>query len=358
MNAPQPRAGVLKVQPYVAGESTIANVKRVIKLASNEGALGPSPKAVAAARGTAQSLCRYPDGGCVELRQALARHYHLDAANITCGAGSDELIGILIRAYAGAGDEVLCSQYGFLMYAIGATAVGATPVMAPEKDITADIDSLLRHVSPKTRLVFLANPNNPTGTYLPASEIRRLHRGLPKNVLLVLDSAYTEYMTEADYESGVELAATADNVVVTRTFSKIHALGGLRVGWCTGAPAVIDVINRVRGPFNVSTPAQNAAIAALADQGHVDKVREHTRRWRDRVTTALRKLGFTVTDSFGNFVLINFGDTTRADAADAHLRRHGIILRPLKPYGLTHCLRATIGTGGEMRAMLAALKTF
>ena len=358
MNAPQPRAAVLKVQPYVAGESTIANVKRVIKLASNEGALGPSPKAVAASRGTAQSLCRYPDGGCVDLRQAIARQYSLDAANITCGAGSDELIGMLIRAYAGPGDEVLCSQYGFLMYAIGATAVGATPVMAPENGITADIDSILRHVTAKTRLVFLANPNNPTGTYLPVSEIRRLHQGLPQNVLLVLDAAYAEYMTEPDYESGVQLAATADNVVVTRTFSKIHALGGLRIGWCTGSPAVIDVLNRVRGPFNVSTPAQNAAIAALADQAHVDKVRLHTRRWLDWTTGRLRKLGFTVTDSFGNFALINFGDPARAEAADAHLRRHGIILRPLKPYGLTHCLRATIGTAGEMRATVAALRAF
>ena len=358
MNAPQPRPGVMQVQPYVGGESTIADVKRVIKLASNEGALGPSPKAVAAARGTGPLLCRYPDGGCGELRQAIAARYRLDAANITCGAGSDELIALLTRAYAGPGDEVLCSQYGFLMYAIDATAVGATAVKAPETGITADVDTLLRHVTPKTRLLFLANPNNPTGTYLPASEIRRLHQGLPGNVLLVLDAAYAEYMTEADYESGLDLAASAQNVVVTRTFSKIHALGGLRVGWCTGAPAVIDVLNRVRGPFNVSTTGQNAAIAALADQAHVDKVREHTRRWRDRVTTALRQLGFTVTDSFGNFVLINFGDAQRAEAADAHLRRHGIILRPLKPYGLTHCLRATIGTGGEMRAMLAALKTF
>ncbi len=358
MNTPIPRPGVLKVSPYIGGESSIPGVTRIIKLASNEGALGPSPKAVEASGGTADSLCRYPDGSCAALRERIGALHGLDPQRLTCGAGSDELLAIIGRGYVGVGDEVLASQYGFLMYAILATALGATPVLAPERNLTADVDALLARVTAKTRVVFLANPNNPTGTYLPFSEIRRLHAGLPGNVLLVLDAAYAEYMTAADYRAGVELVDDSENVVMTRTFSKIYALGGLRLGWCYGPPAVIDVINRVRGPFNVATPAQQVALAALDDQPFIDKVREHTARWREWTTRALRDLGLTVPDSVGNFVLARFPSAAEADAADAALRRQGIIVRKMAGYGLAESLRITIGTEEEMRSLVDGMAAF
>jgi len=358
MNAPQPRPGVLDVQPYVGGESSIPGIHRIIKLASNEAALGPSPKAIAAARGTKDQLCRYPDGACSALRQTLGQLHGLDPQQIACGAGSDELLAILMRAYAGPGDEVLCSQYGFLMYAIAATAIGAKVIKAPEVNRTVDVDALLARVTPKTRCLFLANPNNPTGTYLPFSEIRRLHAGLPKTVLLVLDAAYAEYMTAADYQSGVALVDAAENVVMTRTLSKIYALGGLRVGWCYGSAAIIDVINRVRGPFNVTTTAQLAAIAALEDQSHMEKVRHHTQIWLDWTSKRLRQLGLSVADSFGNFVLVDFKDSAQADAADIYLRQRGIIVRKMGPYALPASLRITIGTASEMRLLVKQLNAF
>ncbi len=353
-----PRPGVFNVSPYVGGESSLPGVSRVIKLASNEGALGPSPRAIAAAHGSAETLCRYPDGGASVLRRALGERFGLDSDRIACGAGSDELIAILSRAYVGPGDEVLYSRHGFLMYAIVATGLGATPVAAPERDLTVDVDALLARVTGKTRAVFLANPNNPTGTYLPIGEVRRLHAGLPSDVLLVLDAAYAEYMTAADYDAGVALVDAADNVVMTRTFSKIYALGGLRLGWCYGSPAIIDVVNRVRGPFNVSTAAIQAGVAALADQAFVEQVRAHTARWRAWTTEALRRLGLDVPDSYGNFILARFADIDEANAADDFLRRRGLIVRKIGNYGLGESLRVTIGTEEEMRLLVEALAAF
>ncbi len=350
-----PRPGVLDISPYIGGESVIPGVTRIIKLASNEGALGPSPQAVAASHGDADGLCRYPDGACSNLREAIGAHHGLDPTRITCGGGSDELISILARAYVGAGDELLYSQYGFLMYAIAATGLGAKPVTAPEKSLTADVHALLAKVTDRTRAVFLANPNNPTGTYLAFDEVRRLHAGLPGNVLLVLDAAYAEYMTADDYRAGVELVDSAENVVMTRTFSKIYALGGLRLGWCYGPTAVIDVVNRLRGPFNVTTPAQMAGLAALADQAHVDKVRSHTLRWRDWTTEALRGQGLDVPDSVGNFILARFASPAEADGADAFLRKNGVIVRKMGGYGLAESLRITIGTEEEMRLLAELL---
>lgn len=355
MSSPAPRPGVLNISPYIGGESAIPGVTRVIKLASNEGALGPSPKAVAASRGTADTLCRYPDGACTELRAAIGAAHRLDPERIVCGSGSDELIAILARAYIGPGDELLYSRHGFLMYAIAAIGLGATPVTAPEKNLTADVDALLAKVTERTRAVFLANPNNPTGTYLPFSEIRRLHAGLPKEVLLVLDAAYAEYMTAKDYQAGIELVDAAENVVMLRTFSKIYALGGLRLGWAYGPPAIIDVINRVRGPFNVNTTAQRVGLAALEDQEHVAMVLRHTITWREWTTQALRGLGLTVPDSHGNFVLARFASAAAADAADAFLRSRGIIVRKIGGYGLAESLRITIGTEEEMRLLVDAL---
>ncbi len=358
IHIPIPRPGILNVTPYVAGDSSIPGVRRIVKLASNEGALGPSPKAVAASRGNADSLCRYPDGGCSQLRAALGMRYGLDPARIVCGAGSDELIGILTRAYAGPGDEVLYSRYAFLMFPIIATANGATPVPAAERNLTADVDALLSKQTQKTRIVYLANPNNPTGTYLPYSEIKRLHAGLPGNVLLVLDAAYAEYMVAADYHDGLELAREAENVVVLHTFSKIYALAGLRLGWGFGSSRIIDVVNRVRGTFNVTATAQLAGLAALEDRAWTEKVRAHTITWRRWTVDALRRLGFDVPDGVGNFILCHFADVADADAADAFLRRRGLIVRKLGPYSLAGSLRITVGTEEEMRLLVDGLAAY
>lgn len=350
----------MDIQPYKGGESAVAGVKRVIKLASNESALGPSPKAVAACRAAAEAMHRYPDGACADLRAAIARRFGLDAERIVCGAGSDEIIALLCKAYAGPGDEVLYSQHGFLMYPISARAAGATPVWAPETDLTADVDALLSKVTPRTRIVFLANPNNPTGTYLSAGELARLHAGLPDGVLLVIDAAYAEYIGRNDYATGADMVEAHDNVVMTRTFSKIFALGGLRLGWGYFPPAIADVMNRVRGPFNVAAPAQAAGIAAMEDVAAMDRARQHNDTWLPWITGQLRDAGLTVGDSAGNFVLVRFPQATDRDAAaaDAFLKQRGIILRAMGGYGLGDSLRLSIGTEEEMRLTANALREF
>ena len=361
----RPHPGILGISPYVGGDAAIAGVDRIIKLASNEGALGPSPKAMEAYRAEADGLHRYPDGGCTDLRKALADMYGLDGERIVCGAGSDELLDLLARAYAGPGDEVLYTEHGFLMYPIAARCVGATPVAVPETDLRADVDILLDRVTDRTRIVFLANPNNPTGTYLADTEIRRLRAGLPDNVLLVLDAAYAEYVDRADYDAGARLVEECDNVVMTRTFSKLFALGGMRLGWAYCPPAVTDVLNRLRGPFNVSRPAQIAGLAALGDQDFIDRVRRHTTQWYDWTKQELIALGLEVPSEVGNFVLVRFpgqdgvGNGGRtSEAADAFLRSRGIIVRRMAGYGLPDCLRITIGQEDEMRAVVDALGEF
>jgi histidinol-phosphate aminotransferase len=354
------RPGIMEITPYVGGESDVAGVERVIKLASNEGALGPSPKAVAAYRDAAASLHRYPDGASADLRQALGRHHGLDARRIVCGAGSDELIALLCRAYAGPGDEVLHSAHGFLMYSIAARAVGATPVAAPETDLTADVDALIGKVTAKTRIVFLANPNNPTGTVLPAAAVARLRAGLPGSILLVIDAAYAEYAMRDDYEPGGDLVDGGDNVVMTRTFSKMYALGGVRLGWAYCPPSVADVLERARNPFNVSAPAQLAGVAALADTAFAERSRRHNDTWLAWTTERLRGLGLVVPPSAGNFILARFPSAAGrdAEAADAFLKRHGIITRRVAAYGLADSLRITIGREDEMRAVADTLSDF
>ncbi|MEX1110073.1 MAG: histidinol-phosphate transaminase [Dongiaceae bacterium] len=349
---PVPRPGILDVAAYVGGEHSLPGVNRVIRLASNENPLGPSEKAMAAYRDLASELHRYPDGGAAALRRALGAAYKIDPARIVCGAGSDELIGLLVRAYAGVGDEVLYSRHGFLMYAISARTVGAVPVAAPERDMHADIDALLAHVTPRTKIVFIANPNNPTGTWLPAGEIARLRRHLPENVLLVIDAAYAEYMVEPDYEPGIKLVESHENVVMTRTFSKIHGLASLRIGWAYCAPAIADILHRVRGPFNVSAPALAAAEAALADIAHVEHSRTHNAKWRQWFLEKLTALGFEAWPSGGNFLLVRFPDV---DEAVRHLNARGVIPRRMASYGLPDCLRITIGTGEDMEAVVEAL---
>jgi histidinol-phosphate aminotransferase len=357
-NTPQPRPGILEISAYVPGESEVEGGVKPIKLSSNETPIGPSPKAIAAYQAMAAQLDRYPDGASTALRTAIARHYGLDPDRIVCGAGSDELISLLAHHYSGPGDEVLITAHAFAMFKIFALASGATPVVAPERDLTADVDALLARVTPTTRIVFLANPNNPTGTYLPHDEVRRLHKGLPAHTLLVLDAAYGEYVRRNDYETGLELVATNANVVMLRTFSKIYGLAALRLGWAYCPAAVADVLNRVRGPFNVTAPAIAAGVAALGDTEHVEKAIAHNETWLPWVTAELERIGIGVTPSIGNFVLMTFPAGKSAAAADKHLKARGIIMRPVGAYGLPNALRMTIGTEDDNRKVIAVLTEF
>jgi len=353
-----PRPGVLDIHPYIGGDSKIAGVERIIKLASNEGAFGPSPKAVAALQDAAKTLHRYPDGGATALREAIAKRFGLDGERIVCGAGSDELLSLLTYSYAGPGDEVLYTEHGFLIYPIAAKAAGATPVKAPETNLRANVEALLDAVTDKTRIVFIANPNNPTGTYLTHAELTMLRAGLPDDVLLVIDAAYAEFVGRNDYAPGIELVDAGQNTVMTRTFSKLFALGGLRIGWGYFPTEVADVMNRVRGPFNVSAAAQVAAIASLEDLAFQEKCFEHNTVWIAKTEAALNDLGIATTASVGNFVLARFGDVGTAEKADAFLRERGIIVRRVAAYGLPDCLRVSIGAPDEMQDFIAAMQDF
>lgn len=357
----QPNPGILDIAPYVGGESKLADATPVIKLSSNEGALGPSPAAMQAFEAMAGDIFRYPDGSASALRTAISDVTGLKADRIVCGAGSDELLSLLTYSYASNGDEVLYTVHGFLMYPICAKSVGATPIAVAEKDLCCDVDALLAAVTDKTRIVFIANPNNPTGSYVSTDELRRLRQNLPDGVLLVLDGAYAEYVTEPDYNAGETLVNEfPNNTVMTRTFSKIYALGGLRLGWAYGGPEVIDTLNRMRGPFNVSSAALAAGAAAMHDQAFVTKVRDHTTAWRDKLSSALMALGLDVRPSVCNFLLVGFPDQVGhdAEAADAFLKSKGIIVRRMNGYGLPGYLRITIGNEAEMNALIAAMTEF
>jgi histidinol-phosphate aminotransferase len=358
MSALTPRPGIMKIAPYVPGKDAVEGKETIAKLSSNEGALGPSPKAMAAYAKAAGELHRYPDGDSARLRIAIGRHYGLDAKCIVCGAGSDELLNLLVRAYCGPGDQLLYSEFGFLMYPINALGVGAVPVAAPEKDYRADVDALLSKVTDKTRVVCLANPNNPTGSYLTKDDVRRLHAGLPRSTLLVIDAAYAEYVSRNDYESGVELVDQADNVVMTRTFSKIYGLAALRLGWLYGPAGVVDVLSRLRQPFNVNLPAQIAGIAALADIAHTDASRTNNDIWLPWLIDELSRLGLRPLPSVGNFVLVGFGSKERAAAASDWMMNDGLIPRLVAGYGLPEHLRITIGTEAEVTAVRDSLSRF
>jgi histidinol-phosphate aminotransferase len=360
MTSPTPRPGVLSIEPYVGGKSGLAGQTKVIKLSSNEGALGPSPKAMEAYRKATESLHRYPDGGATELRAALAKRYGLDGERIVCGSGSDELIALLVKSYVGPGDEVLYSQYGFVMYPIATYAAGGTPVTAPEIGFRTDVDALIAKANARTKICFVANPNNPTGSFITAAEMKRLREGLPPHVLLVIDAAYAEYVVRNDYSAGAELVDAYDNVVMMRTFSKIFAMGGMRLGWAYCPAPVADVLNRVRGPFNVSAPAQAAGVAALQDLAFTDASRAHNDIWLPWFSNELTKLGLKVLPSVGNFVLVEFPANSgkSASAANAHLNARGIIPRAVANYGLPNHIRFTIGTEAEMREVVAALAEF
>jgi histidinol-phosphate aminotransferase len=359
-NRPQPRPGVLDIAPYVPGKSSAPGVAKVFKLSSNETPLGPSAKTVEAYQAVGTHLEDYPDGSASELREAIGSVFGLDPARIVCGAGSDDLLNLLARAFLADGDEAIHTTHGFLVYPIATLGTGAKPVVAAEKNFTADVDAILAAVTPKTKIVFLANPNNPTGTYVPFDEVRRLHRSLPANVLLVLDAAYAEYVRRNDYEAGIELVATSENVVMCRTFSKIYGLASVRLGWMYGPANVIDAVNRIRGPFNVSAPAIAAGIAAVKDTAHVARAADHNAKWLPWLTDEIGKLGLKVTPSVGNFILIHFPETKGKTAkdADAFLTKRGLILRAVGAYRLPNALRMTVGSEEANKLVVAALTEF
>jgi len=357
---PTPRSSVMAIEAYVPGKSSAPGVAKIYKLSSNETPLGPSPKAIEAFQKAAAKLALYPDGAARALREAIAKRYGLNPDRIVCGNGSDDLLNLLAVAYVDDGDEGIITEHGFTFYKIAILGAGGTPVVVREKNETTDVDAILAAVTPRTKIVYIANPNNPTGTYIPFSEVQRLHAGLPKHVLLVLDGAYAEYVTEPDYKDGMELVTQHDNVVMTHTFSKIHGLALLRVGWCYAPAEVCDALNRIRGPFNSNGPAMEAAIAAIGDVAFEDQSRAHNAKWLKWLTDEIRKLGLRVTPSVGNFILVHFSDEKGRTAvdADAFLTKRGLILRLVKSYGFPNALRLTVGTEEANHLVVQALGDF
>ena len=359
---PTPKPWISAIHAYVPGKSAGADGRPLIKLSANENPLGTSPAALAA-RARAADPARYPDPDSVALRKAIGSLHGIDPARIVMGTGSDELLNLAAQAYAGVGDEVAYVRYGFSVYDIAARRCGATPIVAPDADYGSDVNALLALVTPNTRVVFIANPNNPTGSFLASGEVARLHAALPSDVLLVLDQAYGEYVAPEDDDGALALACTHDNVLVTRTFSKIYGLAGERIGWATGAAALVDTLNRIRGPFNISNTGQAMALAALEDQAFVEASRLHNAAERARFVTALEALnqsgggnhGLRPLPSQANFVLIEFTGKLTAEAAYLGLMERGFITRWLPGQGLPQCLRITIGTAEQMDAIARGL---
>ncbi|MEO5707760.1 MAG: histidinol-phosphate transaminase [Alteraurantiacibacter sp.] len=350
---------IAAIHAYVPGRSKAADGTPLVKLSANENPLGTSPAAMAARRAV-NDAATYPDPDSVALRTALGQLHGIDPSRIVCGTGSDELLNLAAQAFAGPGDEVAYVRFGFSVYDIAARRCGATPVVAPDKDFGTDVDALLACVTPRTRVVFVANPNNPTGTFLPRAELARLHAGLPADVLLVVDRAYAEYVAPAADDGALALAAQHDNVLVTHTFSKIYGLAGERIGWGTGAVQLVDALNRIRGPFNLTSTAQAAAQAALADQAFVAASRAHNACERARFVTAIEALGnhgLRAVPSEANFVLVLFEGALSAEAALHAIAKAGFAVRHLPGQGLPQALRITIGTPEQMDAIAAVLRT-
>ncbi|WFS00382.1 histidinol-phosphate transaminase [Rhizobium tumorigenes] len=360
ISKPVPRPGILDIAAYVPGKEGAPGLSRVFKLSSNETPLGASPKAIVAFKAAADDLERYPDGQATVLRQAIADVNGLNPMNILCGNGSDELLGLLCHVYLAPGDEAVITEHGFLVYKIQIMGAGATPVTVKENDCTVEVDAILAAVTERTRMVFIANPGNPTGTYVPVNDIRRLHAALPKNVILVLDAAYAEYVRRNDYEAGIELVSANSNVVMTRTFSKAYGLAALRVGWMFGPADIVDALNRIRGPFNMNAPAIAAGAAAMRDQAFVETAVTYNLMWLDKLTAAFEAIGLKVTPSVANFVLIHFPDVDGKRAADADelLASRGYILRAVRGYGFTNSLRMSIGTEEANRGVIETLGEF
>lgn len=357
---PTPQPGLLTISPYVQGRATALAGTTPIKLSANESPLGASPKAIAAYKSLAEKLEVYPEGSSRALRETLGAVNGIDPGKIVCGAGSDDLLHLLAQSYLGEGDEAVMSQFGFSVYPIVTRAAGASVVIAEEVDYRADVDALLGAVTARTKMVFLANPNNPTGTYLGARELTRLHRGLRPDILFVLDCAYAEYVTASDYDVGTRLVEGAENVVMVRTFSKM-GLAALRLGWLYGPAHIVDAVNRIRGPFNVSVPAQAAGIEAARDAEFTARLCAHNEKWRDWLTGTLNSNRLRVVPSQGNFVLVLFPETAGHRAADAFqaLLEKGLIVREVdKSYGIANGLRISIGSAEAMEAVAGVLKDF
>jgi len=353
-DAPRPLAQMQTFSPYKQGKSELPGLEQVIKLSSNESCFGPGEAAIAAYKNKSEELHRYPDGSQYELRQAIARVHRIDPDRIVCGNGSEEVIGLLIRSFVGENDELLLPENHFVMCSIYGKGQGANIILAPDRDYTVSVDALLERVSARTRLIAIANPNNPTGTYLPRSEIERLIEHVPKNVLILLDGAYAEYVDKEDYDDGLAWAESSVNVVVTHTFSKIYGLAGLRIGWGYGPAPIIEILNRLRTPFNTNGPALAAAAAAIGDHAHVKRTREHTARWQARLREAIAGLGVHVVPSVTNFYLLDFGGVPEKTAAGAanFLEQHGIIPRPGNG---DRFLRITVGNDAENEAVIETL---
>jgi histidinol-phosphate aminotransferase len=357
LKRPAPKAGLMDIKAYVPGKSAAKGAK-IFKLSSNESPIGASPQAVAAFKTASENLAVYPDGSATALREAIAQRYGLSADRLICGAGSDEILQLIAHAYLGPGDEAVYSQYGFMVYPIVIQTNGARGVVARETDFHTDVDAMIAAVTPKTKMVFVANPNNPTGTYISYGELRRLHAALPPHVLLIVDAAYAEFVTQNDYESGLALVSEFENVVMTRTFSKIHGLAALRLGWAYGPLHVMDVLNRIRGPFNVSLPAIAAGVASIGDGFFMDQALAHNSQWLGFLSIEISKLGLKVTPSVGNFVLVHFNGHKTAAAADTYLQEHGIVIRRMEGYGLPHALRMSVGTDEANHALVKALQGY
>ncbi|MFT5132861.1 MAG: histidinol-phosphate aminotransferase [Gammaproteobacteria bacterium] len=354
------RGDLDSIAPYKQGKSEIADCPDPIKLSSNESSFGPSPDTIAAFKSVADNMHRYPDGSQMQLRQALADVHKLDVNKIVCGNGSEELIGLIVRSYISPGDEMLLSENHFVMCPIYGRAQGADVIFAPEKDYKVDVDALLERVSEKTRMVIVANPNNPTGTYISESEIRRLHAGLPENVLLLVDDAYAEYVSTEDYKTALEMVDQYDNVVVTRTFSKIYGLAGLRIGWAYSPQSVLENIQRIRTPFNANSAAMAAATAAVKDIEYIAMVREHTARWQKIIAERVTAMGIKILPSVTNFYLLDFGELPGKSGADAaeFLESRGIIPRPAGSNSNKGYVRITVGLDHENEAVLKVLAEY
>jgi len=351
-----PQPGIMDIALYQSGAAHVEGVSNVIKLSSNENPYGPSPKAIAAVQDSAAMLHRYPSSDHAGLRTAIGEQHGLNPEQVICGAGSDEIIAFLCQAYAGPGDEVLYTEHGFSMYRISALAAGATPVEVHERERVTDVDALLAGCTDRTKLVFIANPNNPTGTMIGAAEVARLADGLPPHVILVLDGAYAEYVS--GFDAGVEIINARSNVVMTRTFSKLYGLGGIRVGWGYGPQDIIDVLNRLRGPFNVSASALVAAEAAIRDTDYVDFCLEENTKWRGWLAESLAALGVPSDTSCANFILARFSDQAEAEGCDAYLQSQGLIVRKVAGYNLPNALRITVGDESACRRIVEAVAAF
>ena len=352
----QPQPGIMNIALYQGGASKIDGISNALKLSSNENPLGPSEAAKEAVRRAAHDLHRYPSTDHTSLRNAIGEVWGVDPDRVFCGVGSGEVLKLLSEAYAGPGDEVLFTEHGFSMYPIYAHACGATPVVAPEKSRVVDVDAILERATEKTKLVLIANPANPTGTMIGQAEVARLADNLPKQALLVLDGAYAEFVD--GFDAGKALVEARENVVMTRTFSKIYGLGGMRVGWGYGPQPIIDVLNRIRGPFNLSTVALAAAEAALRDTAHTERCRVENARMRDWLANALAEIGVPSDTSTANFILARFSDEAEATACDEHLKKEGIIVRKVAGYGLPNCLRITVGDEAACRRVAHAIAKF